>query len=102
VQQSGAGELRGRRRFLSPSGITGLGDANSAIVHNQTGAVNYSMLWSHGRHQLQYGGDYKRLEFKRILATESARKFPVYGNGRRQRLRGIPTGCAGCDGDRVR
>jgi hypothetical protein len=45
------------------SGITGLGDANSSITHNQTSALSYSMLWGRGRHQFQYGADYKRLEF---------------------------------------
>jgi len=63
-KQSGAGELRAAVAFFRQRNYgIGRGGRQFGDRSYQTGAVNYSMLWSHGRHQLQYGGDYKRLEF---------------------------------------
>jgi hypothetical protein len=45
------------------SGISELSDANAAFNRNQTGAVSDSMLWNHGRHNVMFGGDFRRQEF---------------------------------------
>ena len=45
------------------SGITGLTDAQASYNRNQTSAVSYSMLWSRGRHNVTFGGDFRRQEF---------------------------------------
>ena len=62
--------------FLSVQGLT---DANSSIIHNQTGALSYQMFWNRGRHNFQFGGDFKRQQFNLPVATESARHVQFTG-----------------------
>lgn len=45
------------------SGITGLSDAEQMANHNETNAVSASFFWNRGRHNFQFGGDYKRQQF---------------------------------------
>jgi hypothetical protein len=65
------GNLQNPQNWGPPSlsfatGISGLSDGNESVIHNQTGAVSYSMQWNRGRHNVQYGSDYKRQEFNTI------------------------------------
>jgi trimeric autotransporter adhesin len=48
------------------SGIQPLSDGTESVTHNQTGAVSYSMQWNRGRHNVQYGSDFKKQEFNTI------------------------------------
>jgi trimeric autotransporter adhesin len=61
------------------SGINGLGDATPSVIHNQTGALSYSMQWNRGRHNITYGGDYKRLEFNTIGQANPRGTFTFTG-----------------------
>ena len=45
---------------FSGSGILGLSDARASYNHPQTSAVGESVLWVHGTHQFQFGGDFSR------------------------------------------
>lgn len=45
------------------SGIAGLTDAEQAINHNETNAVSAAFYWNRGRHNFQFGGDFKRQQF---------------------------------------
>jgi trimeric autotransporter adhesin len=45
------------------SGIAGLTDGEQAINHNETNAVSSAFFWNRGRHELQFGGDFKRQQF---------------------------------------
>jgi trimeric autotransporter adhesin len=77
------------------SGISGLSDSAPSLTHNQTNALSDSNMWIHGRHQVDFGGDYRRQEFnynsqqnpRGILgftgaATESVvNGAPVIGSG---------------------
>ncbi len=45
------------------SGIQGLSDSEQSSDHNETNAVSAAFYWSHGRHNFQFGGDFKRQEF---------------------------------------
>jgi hypothetical protein len=45
------------------SGIAGLSDQQSSVDRNETSGVSYSMMWNHGKHNIAYGGDFRRHEF---------------------------------------
>ncbi|MBV9504367.1 MAG: TonB-dependent receptor [Acidobacteriia bacterium] len=45
------------------SGITALSDATATHNRNQTSAVSYDLLWNHFRHNVSFGGDFRRQEF---------------------------------------
>jgi hypothetical protein len=48
------------------SGITALSDGNQFVIHNQTGSVSDLSYWNRGRHNIQFGGDFKKQEFNNI------------------------------------
>ena len=54
------------------SGISGLGDANSAYNRNETNALNVDGIWNHQRHNIHLGGDFRKLEFN-VLAQSNPR-----------------------------
>jgi hypothetical protein len=45
------------------SGLAGLSDAQSSFDRNQTDAWSCSMLWSRDRHNVTFGGDFRRQQF---------------------------------------
>jgi trimeric autotransporter adhesin len=45
------------------SGIAGLTDGEQAINHNETNSVSAAFYWNRGRHNFQFGGDFKRQQF---------------------------------------
>jgi hypothetical protein len=61
------------------SGISGLSDNQSSIFHNQTHALAYAMLWSRGRHQFQYGADFKRQQFNTFSQQDPRGTFQFTG-----------------------
>lgn len=60
-------------------GISPLSDGNASVNHNQTGAVGYSMFWSHGRHNFTYGGDVKRQQFNYLNQQNPRGSFTFTG-----------------------
>ncbi len=48
---------------FSQSGIGGLGDANATINHNQASVYSFLGTWNHGRHNVQFGGDFRWSQF---------------------------------------
>ena len=47
---------------LSFSDIAGVNDVSPSRVVNQTLSFSDSMIWTHGKHTLAWGGDYRRLQ----------------------------------------
>ena len=47
-------------------GITGLSDGNFALNHNNTNQVGESLIWVHGKHNITFGGDFRRLDFNQL------------------------------------
>jgi hypothetical protein len=45
------------------SGIQSLSDAAPSFTRNQTSGFSFSGLWNRGRHNLQFGNDFRRQEF---------------------------------------
>ncbi len=61
------------------SGIAGLSDAQSAFNRNQTNAWSYSMLWNRDRHNLTFGGDFRRQEFNYLSQQDPRGTFAFTG-----------------------
>ncbi len=61
------------------SGIAQLSDSQSAFNRNQTSAVSYSMLWNRGAHNLQFGGDLRRQQFKYLSQQDPRGTFTFTG-----------------------
>ena len=54
------------------SGLAGLSDAQSSFDRNQTERWSYSLLWSRDRHNITFGGDFRRQQFN-YLAQQNPR-----------------------------
>jgi hypothetical protein len=59
--------------------VTGLSDGLQAINHNETGATSASFFWNRGRHDLQFGGDYKKQEFNVLGQANGRGSFSFTG-----------------------
>jgi hypothetical protein len=54
------------------SGIAGLSDAEQSITHNETNALSAAFFWTRGRHNFQFGGDFKKQQFN-VLGQNNGR-----------------------------
>ena len=54
------------------SGIAGLSDGLPSFNRNQTNGLSYDSFWNHGRHNVQFGTDFRRQQFN-ILSQENPR-----------------------------
>ena len=54
------------------SGIAGLSDGQSLFNRNQTSSFSYSMSWSHRKHNIAFGTDFRRREFN-VLSQQDPR-----------------------------
>lgn len=61
------------------SGIQGLSDAEHSINHNETNAVSAAFFWNRGRHNFQFGGDFKRQEFNTLGQNNGRGSFTFTG-----------------------
>ncbi len=66
------------------SGISGLGDANSAFNRNRTDAMNVNVSTTYRRHNFIFGGDFRRQEYN-VFAQENPRgRFTFTGAATQQ------------------
>jgi hypothetical protein len=61
------------------SGITGLTDGLQALDRNQTGALSYSSYWNHRDHNVQFGADWKKLQFNNLSQQNPRGRFSFTG-----------------------
>ena len=61
------------------SGLAGLSDAQSSFDRNQTEAWSYSVLWSRDRHNLKFGGDFRRQQFNYLGQQDPRGMFTFTG-----------------------
>ncbi|HVO97032.1 MAG TPA: TonB-dependent receptor [Bryobacteraceae bacterium] len=61
------------------SGIYPLSDANHLSTHSQSTAFSDDNYWNHGRHNLQFGGDYKRQSTNVLGQTNPRGSFQFNG-----------------------
>jgi trimeric autotransporter adhesin len=63
------------------SGITGLSDGNGAFNRSQSNALTYDTAWNHQRHNLHFGGDFRRGEFNYLAQANPRGTFTFTQNG---------------------
>jgi trimeric autotransporter adhesin len=61
------------------SGVAGLSDSQSSSDRNQTSGVSYSMLWNRGRHNITFGGDFRRQQFNYLSQQDPRGSFTFTG-----------------------
>ena len=61
------------------SGIAGLNDAQSAFNRNRTDQVAASATWTHRRHTVIYGGDFRRQEYNQFGQQNARGDFAFTG-----------------------
>ena len=61
------------------SGVTPLSDGLSSLDRNQTSAVSPAVLWSRGRHNVSFGGDFRRQEFNYLSQQDPRGTFAFTG-----------------------
>lgn len=59
--------------------ITPLTDGNQSVNRNQTSAVSADMFWNRGRHNVSFGGDFKRQQFNVISQPNPRGSFSFTG-----------------------
>jgi hypothetical protein len=72
------------------NGISGLSDANFSFNRNQTSGISYSTTWIHGRHNVQYGGDFKWQEFNYLGQQNPRGIFGFTGEATSLMVNGVP------------
>ena len=65
--------------LIFSSGIQSLSDSEQSLNRNQTGAVSSSFFWNRGRHNFQFGGDFKRQEFNVLGQQDGHGTFTFTG-----------------------
>lgn len=85
------------------SGIAGLTDGNSAFNRNRTDAVSAEGTWTHLRHTVEFGGDFRREEFNQFSQLNPRGTFvftgAATGSDFADFLLGIPDTSALADGN---
>jgi trimeric autotransporter adhesin len=79
------------------SAITGLSDTNPSFTRNQTAGVSESIFWSHGSHNLTFGGDFRRQEFNLLQQQNPRGSFAFTGAATRATVNGEPNLETGSD-----
>jgi trimeric autotransporter adhesin len=74
------------------SGIAQLSDQQSSHNRNQTGAGSYAMLWSHDRHNLKFGADFRRQEFNYLAQQNPRGTFTFTGQATQGTVNGVAIG----------
>lgn len=80
--------------LIFSNGITPLTDGQRAVTHSQTGAISADNMWIHGRHNVSFGGDFKKQQFNDLGQTDPRGTFQftgaATGSGFADFLLGIP------------
>ncbi len=61
------------------SGITSLSDGLPSLTRNQTGTVSVDNLWARARHNISFGGDFRRQEFNLLSQQDPRGSFTFTG-----------------------
>ncbi len=70
----------GPPNLMFSSGVAGLGGAQDALNHNQTNAWGAESLWSHGRHNVTFGGDLRRQQWNVRTQQDARGTFTFTGS----------------------
>jgi hypothetical protein len=69
----------GPPKLVFSSGLAGLSDEQSSFDRNETDAWSYSMLWSHNRHNIKFGGDFRRQQSNYLFQQDPRGTFTFTG-----------------------
>jgi hypothetical protein len=64
---------------LSFANFTGLNDIDPALYRNQTLTFGDSMIWTHGKHTLRWGGDFRRIQLNTEASSDARGTFVFTG-----------------------
>jgi trimeric autotransporter adhesin len=78
-------------------GVAALTDARPLSTHNQTSAVSYSMLWNRARHNISFGGDFRRQQFNYLSQQDPRGDFTFTGASTQGTANGAPIAGTGSD-----
>ncbi|HEY2982147.1 MAG TPA: hypothetical protein VGJ22_13265, partial [Anaerolineales bacterium] len=79
------------------SGIAGLSDAQSSLNRDQTGGLSLAILWNRARHNITFGGNFRRQQFN-VLSQEDARgSFTFTGASTQASANAVPVAGTGSD-----
>ncbi|MGH9448384.1 MAG: TonB-dependent receptor, partial [Terriglobia bacterium] len=65
--------------LIFSSGIAGLTDGNSEFNRNRTDAISFKGTWTHLRHTVQFGGNFRRQEFNQFTQLNPRGSFAFTG-----------------------
>jgi len=71
----------GPPRLLFAGGIASLADGISSLQRNQTTGGSVRTVWNHGRHNLYFGGDYRRQQWNSLGQQDPRGTFTFNGQG---------------------
>ncbi|HTV82130.1 MAG TPA: carboxypeptidase-like regulatory domain-containing protein [Acidobacteriaceae bacterium] len=74
------------------SGVVGLTDAQSLFDRNETNAWSASILWARGRHNVTFGGDFRRQEFNDLSQEDPRGTFTFTGAATQGTVNGTAAG----------
>jgi len=78
-------------------GIAALSDASPSFTHNQTSGVSYAMLWNRARHNISFGGDFRRQQFNYLSQQDPRGDFTFTGASTAAKANGLPVAGTGSD-----
>jgi outer membrane receptor protein involved in Fe transport len=74
------------------SGLAGLSDAQSSFDRNQTNALSGAMLWNRDKHNITFGGDFRRQEFNYLAQQNPRGTFTFTGTATQGSVNGVAVG----------
>jgi hypothetical protein len=74
-----------------------LTDGNASLTRNQTSAVNESLLWMRGKHNITFGAGYRRLQFNQFADNNGRGTLSFNGFATSRFLNGVPQNGTGYD-----
>ena len=82
---------------LSFTNYAGLTDGNYSLNRNQTSSVGDSLLWTHGSHNLSFGGNYRRQQFNQYSDSSGRGLFTFNGSASSDLANGTAASGTGYD-----
>ncbi|HEY6392832.1 MAG TPA: TonB-dependent receptor [Bryobacteraceae bacterium] len=78
-------------------GIAALSDGRPSSTHNQTSGVSYAILWNRARHNISFGGDFRRQQFNYLSQQNPRGDFTFTGASTQANVNGLPVAGTGSD-----
>ncbi|HYK88967.1 MAG TPA: TonB-dependent receptor [Acidobacteriota bacterium] len=83
--------------LIFSGGTTSLSDGRPAFNRNQTSGFSFDMFWGRGRHNLTFGGDFRRQQFNYLSQQDPRGTFTFTGAATQASVNGLPLAGSGSD-----